>query len=552
MLHRWDLSRGESHAVSWPGNPGAECSGRLAFGTVRPLLFYHCAEQLTCWDAADDWKRQTFVAEKAGRPAVNPVNGRVAFCARGMLHLRDGRTLEPVRPPYRITDKKITFIPDGQTVAAIGASGRGYVAWLYDADSGQTSQPLTGPGGEQNADTDEIITELACSPDGALLASASEWSRHVKLWDLAGYRLAADRIAGTSGSMRLAFRPSGHTLAVAADRTVSLFEVTGQDVHTALALQPFPVHTAAVGPDGRSLVCLATAVPERPYSNVTWWPGGLNPAAPHRSHSANRVGGHRPTAAVDPLGRGIVYGTERGDANGVEFWAARGDPHFEFQPLDTVKQVRFGPDGSLWAAAGHEVLAFALPGWRALARWANGPADRRDGLVYCTVAPGRVWVLAGRRDGRVFLLDPAARHHATWTVGDMLVSALALDEAAGLAVAGDESGLVKVFRVPSGEVAADIPLAHRDAVEAAAFAPGGQLFATGGRDRTIRLWQADGKPVLTFRATAPVTMLAFTPDGQDLIALAAGERGVRRWRLGRLAERLRDLGIEPGFEAPVR
>ncbi len=128
----------------------------------------------------------------------------------------------------------------------------------------------------------------------------------------------------------------------------------------------------------------------------------------------------------------------------------------------------------------------------------------------------------------------------------MLLSAL-LDESAGLAVAGDEGGRVEVFRVPSGEVVADIPRAHRDAVESTALASGGRLLATGGRDRIIRLWRADGSPILTLRAAAPVTMLAFTPDGQELIALASGERGVRRWHLGRLAGRLRELGIDPGY-----
>jgi hypothetical protein len=42
-------------------------------------------------------------------------------------------------------------------------------------------------------------------------------------------------------------------------------------------------------------------------------------------------------------------------------------------------------------------------------------------------------------------------------------------------------------------------------------------------------------------------MLAFSPGGEELFALVDGERGARRWRLDRLAERLRDLGIEPGF-----
>jgi hypothetical protein len=42
-------------------------------------------------------------------------------------------------------------------------------------------------------------------------------------------------------------------------------------------------------------------------------------------------------------------------------------------------------------------------------------------------------------------------------------------------------------------------------------------------------------------------MLAFTPDGQELFGLIAGERGVRRWRLGELTRQMRAHGIDPGF-----
>ena len=47
--------------------------------------------------------------------------------------------------------------------------------------------------------------------------------------------------------------------------------------------------------------------------------------------------------------------------------------------------------------------------------------------------------------------------------------------------------------------------------------------------------------------TAAVTMLEFTADGRELVALASGDRGVRRWHLAALAERLRGLGIDPGY-----
>ncbi|HTK77325.1 MAG TPA: hypothetical protein VL371_18820, partial [Gemmataceae bacterium] len=172
---------------------------------------------------------------------------------------------------------------------------------------------------------------------------------------------------------------------------------------------------------------------------------------------------------------------------------------------------------------------------------------QRAGSVYYTVAPGAEWVLAGRRDGRVIVLDAAAQPRTDWAVGNTPVTALALDEANEIAVAGNEAGQLRIFHVPSGDLKADLPEAHRDALTAAAIAPRAQLIATGGHDRAIRLWSPDGQELLTLRTTGPVTMLTFTPDAEELIALVAGERGVRRWHLGRLADKLRELGIDPGF-----
>jgi hypothetical protein len=64
----------------------------------------------------------------------------------------------------------------------------------------------------------------------------------------------------------------------------------------------------------------------------------------------------------------------------------------------------------------------------------------------------------------------------------------------------------------------------------------------------VRLWRPDGTPVLTLSTMGPVTMLAFSPGGEELFALVDGERGVRRWHLGRLAAGLRAAGIDAGID----
>ncbi|MFD3590027.1 helix-turn-helix domain-containing protein [Streptomyces sp. NPDC058683] len=448
--------------------------------------------------------------------------------ARSALLSSQAEFLARRRTPSRGSARRVGQVAsaDGRTLATYDAGG---AVQLWRLPGWEPLRTLdTGLGS---------VDHVALAADGSAVAAVSDKKRHIWLWEEDGVDRGA-KDGGVSGRRlpmptrfviaSMAFRPHGHTLAVAdggADvflidldhpdkATVTLRASDGQSNGTR-------VWAVAYSPDGALLATGGMATDSRDRE-VRLWDADL-----YRRLGACRIRGWK-LDFVDMLALAFTRDGRSLAAVGhdqfVAVWRNLGTtadatvcPAAE--PLaapvvgSAVSSLAFSGDGTLLATAGEDlhVRLWSVRGTRPLLSLA-GHRDlvrgvtftHRDHTLLSTSADGTtaVWDLT-----RGFLpgADGSPQHSVTW-----------LPDGRTLVASADETP--RMFDTER-RVRTGVFRGHRIGVYRTAVSGDGRTLATGGDDRTVRLWNtASHKKSKTFTTVRDVCGLALSHSGRVLAA----------------------------------
>jgi eukaryotic-like serine/threonine-protein kinase len=569
----WDVRTGRRRTLLPPGSPLAFPSGEELVG--------HAGGRIRRWSITTG--KETSSTPEGMYPIDVTADGRTAVLweppdkgGKGAVVIWDsasGNRVTLLTNAVRPDLARLTT--DGCRLALRESPGRNTIG-IWDLKTARLVRELSGVEGAGAYYRYGCSDKAAFSPDGSLLAvveaspvgEAGVLDHTTKVFHVETGRLLAtlphnrlpyardierprgdrDRLSYLKDNDLPVWSRDGHLLAtLAAGRSGSAVNVWEVLVPTHPSLFPSRIASLQFSPDGTRLAV-----------NGSIWDFTQAPGRPLLSRSA-----------PEGEGRLIAFGTE-GRVWQVE---AADSPHttpIKIRQLSPGKRTfilpdpgypfgpfAFCPAGDLFVtacrpegAARERLELWDLAAEKRVATWDDDIAARVPLRLY--FSPDSKWLVQLLSAGDVVLRDVTTGknvrqlRHETHSRGDnwLLVSCAMVSPDSNRVFCGLVTGEVGVSDVET-DLIRTFWQGHEGKVLSLAVTLDGALLASGGEDRTIRLWKVStGRALACWEAhDARVTALAFSPDGKTLVSGAANGT-LKVWGLPYIRKELAALGLD--------
>jgi WD40 repeat protein len=377
----------------------------------------------------------------------------------------------------------VVFSPNGQTVLT-GSFDQTARIWNL---AGKTLQELKGH--------TDIITSLAFSADGNTVLSSS-YDSTARLWTLDA-ALRKELRSGESDVYDIAFSPDGKTILTAnEDQTAKLWTTEG------VLIKAFTGHTAyvssvAYSPDGQTVLTSSGDKTAR-----VWGIDGV---------MQRELAGHTDfvyAVAFSPGGKTMLTGSR--DKTAI-LWDAAGNATTVFKGHDAfLTAVAFSPDGKTVLTGSGDKTARL---WTLDGRMIKEFKGHSGAVTAVAFSPDGQSILTGSSDKTARRWSLNGQVLMEYRVSAGSVSSVAFSPNAAFILAGYNTDQSARLWDMDGNMLKEFK-GHSDDVSAVAFSPDGKTIATGSRDNSVRLWNAQLPSLDAFLKSGKLQPLSATQRKQ--------------------------------------
>ncbi|MBE9225821.1 AAA-like domain-containing protein [Phormidium sp. LEGE 05292] len=415
------------------------------------------------------------------------------------LWRRDGTLLHTLK--HTATVHRVAFNPDSRLIVSGSLDGK-IRLWSIDGRLIQTIQ------GHQVS-----IWGVAFSPNGKFIASSSS-DKTIKLWTIDG-KLWKTLTGHQKSVWNIAFSPNSQIVASAGvDNTIKLWTIDGKLLKTLKGHQN-SVWDVAFCQQSNLLVSVSSD-----RTAKLWKLDGSLVRTLESNYS---------TIGVDCQGEIIATGDKN---NTVTIWKTDGTLKRKLQGHQAViRDLALSSDGLLAASASDDGTVKLWERNQYLLRPLYGHQDT-------------IWDIATSPNGKLIASVSGDDSLKLWGTDGILWQTLKPKEYTfqgvvfspnnQMIVTGNNNGNIQLWHLSQGK---NLPLkllktfrGHQASVYAVALSSNRKIIASAGDDRTIKLWNFDGKLLHSFIAHSErIWKLAFNFDGQFL-ASASADGKVKIWQ----------------------